>query len=96
MEQDARRRVTDLELQVADYLARLVGQEIHEIDMRSVLTHACGLDAISPDYVERAGRIGVQVVEAMHLAGWEKLKVVGCGSNRASSTVRATPALGES
>jgi predicted P-loop ATPase len=81
-EQDERRLVTELEGQVIEYLARLTSQQIHEVDMRTVLREACGLDASAADYVERAGRLGPLVAEAMNLVGWQKARATGRAARR--------------
>lgn len=89
-EQDDRRLVTELERQVIEYLARLVPQGIHEVDMRTVLHEACGLDVDAADYVERAGRLGPQVAEAMNQAGWQKAKATGRAGRRRNLYVCST------
>jgi predicted P-loop ATPase len=53
-----------------------------EISTRQVMIEALHLEPDKPDYVERAGRLGVQLAAAMQAAGWRKLRTSGRGSAR--------------
>lgn len=80
--QHERMLVTELELSVAEFLARLADQGINEIDTRRVIIAACGLDPDSGDFVERAGRLGPAVAAAMLRSGWSKVRTSGRGALR--------------
>lgn len=88
--QSERRLVTELEQNVENYLARLVAAGISETTMRDVLFSACGIDPGAADYVERAGRLGPQVAQAMHRAGWPRVGVTGRGEHRRTVYRRST------
>jgi putative DNA primase/helicase len=68
-EQRQRVHVTELEADVADYLAAQVGRD--EVSVRDVLVY--GLH-VEPDksYADTARKLGPAVAEAMGLAGWQK------------------------
>lgn len=74
--------VTELEVEIADYLQRLASQGIHEIDMRRVLIDALHVDSHAADFAERAGRLGPQVAAAMRDSGWNRVRTVGRGAQR--------------
>jgi putative DNA primase/helicase len=81
-EQEQRVIVSELEYEVGVYLDRMEAAGIREIEVKQVLTSGLGLDVEKADYVERAGRIGPQVVAAMRSQGWQKVRVMGRGKNR--------------
>lgn len=81
-EQDERVQLTELEERVMDYLERNELSGMKETTTREVFINGLGLDPDKPDYIERAGRIGNQVVVAMRRAGWEKVAAIGRGKAR--------------
>jgi predicted P-loop ATPase len=81
-QQSDRMLVTELEAAVAEYVQRMAGQGHTELTMTAVLCGALHLDSHSPDYVERAGKLGGQVASALQRAGWHKVSTVGRGENR--------------
>jgi predicted P-loop ATPase len=78
-EQQSRVLITELEQAVAEYLA---GLDSTETTVHDVLVWGLHLDAGTPDYAERATRLGPQVAAAMRSAGWEFVERQGRGPNR--------------
>jgi putative DNA primase/helicase len=81
-EQDERVIVSELESEVANYLNRLEGGGIREVEVKQVLIHALNLEPDKSDYADKAGRLGPQVIGVMRSQGWEKVGVVGRGKTR--------------
>jgi putative DNA primase/helicase len=80
-EQSDRVLVTELEADVAEYLAISCGTRA-EVTVREVLVHALRLDPDKGDFAERAGRLGPQVAGALERAGWTKVRTMGRGQAR--------------
>lgn len=89
-EQEDRVIVTELEQEVTAYLDRLVASGSHEVEVKQVLVGALNLEPDKADYVERAGRIGPQVVAVMKQNGWVQIGVRGRGKNRRNIFRRIT------
>lgn len=87
-EQSARVLSTELEDMVTTYLAR---QTADEVSTRDVLIYGLHLDPDASDYVERAGRIGRQVAEAMERTGWHRVRTVGRADTRRTIYRRGAP-----
>lgn len=81
-EQRERVHVTELEADVAEYLARRVDEGRTEVCVRDVLTIGLGLDSQAPGYPDIARRLGASVAEAMERSGWHKVRRVGRGDSR--------------
>lgn len=81
-EQRERVLVSELEADVTEYVAQVQSRGEREISVRELLTHALGLNPDQPDFAERAGRLGPQVAQALHRAGWAKVKTIGRGPTR--------------
>jgi putative DNA primase/helicase len=81
-EQEERVIVTELEQEVTSYLERQEQGGIFEVEVKQIMVHALNLEPDKADYVERAGRIGPQVVAVMKQQGWQKVGIVGRGKNR--------------
>jgi predicted P-loop ATPase len=79
-EQSERVLVTELEAEVADFLAGRSADS--RVTVQEVLIGACHLSLKSPDYAAQAARLGVQVAHAMEACGWTRLKREGRGANR--------------
>jgi putative DNA primase/helicase len=81
-EQDERVIVSELEHEVIAYLDRMETSGTLEVEMKAVLVHGLNLEPDKPEYVERAGRLGPQVVAIMKSQGWEKFGHRGRGPKR--------------
>lgn len=79
-EQEARRYVSELEQDVAEYLARMAGQGHTELAVRDVLRDALGIN--STDDPRAAAGVGPQVAAAMARAGWQRVTRSGRGEHR--------------
>jgi len=88
-EQDARRYVTELEQDVADYLERMAGQGFTELAVRDVLRDALHVD--STDDPRAAAGLGPQVAAAMARAGWHRVTRIGRGEKRRTLYRLVTP-----
>lgn len=88
-EQRERVLVSELEQDVAEYLATVTASEI---TTREVLIHGLRLDPDKPDYSERAGRLGPHVASALERADWHKVRTVGRGVHRRTIYQRQQPA----
>lgn len=88
-EQDARRYVTELEQDVADYLERMAGQGFKELAVRDVLRDALHID--STDDPRAAAGLGPQVAAAMARAGWHRVTRTGRGDKRRTLYRQGTP-----
>lgn len=82
LEQEERTVTTELEQEVGAYLDRQEAVGVFEVDVKTVMIAALNLEPDKADYVERAGRIGPQVVSAMRQFGWQKVGIVGRGKTR--------------
>ncbi len=80
VEQEARMLVTTIEEQVAEYLDRQVSAGLDEVTTAQVFAGALGFEAAQD--VERAGRLGRQLAEAMQRAGWQRVRASGRGRAR--------------
>lgn len=87
-EQEARRYVTELEQDVADYLERMRMQGHTELAVRDVLRDALGIN--STDDPRAAAGLGPQVAAAMTRAGWHRVTRTGRGDKR-RTLYRLTP-----
>jgi putative DNA primase/helicase len=90
-EQEERVIVTELEQEVTSYLSHLEASGQREIEVKAVLVHALNLEPDKADYVERAGRIGPQVVAVMKQQGWAQVGIRGRGKNRRNVFRKAGP-----
>lgn len=81
-EQEERVVISELEQEVAVYLDRIEARGGREVEVKEILVQACHLDPDKPEYLERAGRIGNQVIRALISHGWVRKKVVGRGKQR--------------
>lgn len=81
-QQEARVIVSELEGEVTAYLESLEASGQTEVDVKQVMVFGLNLDPEKSDYIERAGRVGSQVVTAMRSQGWQKIGVVGRGKGR--------------
>jgi putative DNA primase/helicase len=81
-EQEERVVRTELESEVVAYLERLEMSGTREIEVKQVLVYACHLDPDKSDYIEKAGRIGMQVIGVLNSQGWVRKKVIGRGKAR--------------
>lgn len=79
-EQDARHYVTELEQDVADYLARMEPQGCEEVSVRDVLLHALRIDSATDP--RGAAAVGDRVAAALNRAGWERVARTGHGEHR--------------
>jgi predicted P-loop ATPase len=79
-EQEARRYVTELEQDVAEYLERMAAQGHTELAVRDVLRDALGV--LTTDDPRAAAGLGPQVAAAMARAGWKRVTRMGHGRNR--------------
>lgn len=79
-EQEARRYVTELEQDVAEYLARMAAQGHTELAVKDVLRDALHIN--STDDPRAAAGIGPQVAAAMTRAGWQRVTRMGRGEHR--------------
>ena len=79
-EQEARRYVTELEQDVADYLARMASQGHTELSVKDVLRDALHIN--STDDPRAAASIGPQVAAAMSRAGWQRIARTGRADKR--------------
>lgn len=79
-EQDARVLETALEQQVAEYLDRQAAAGLDEVTTAQVFQGALGFDPAQD--VERAGRLGRPLAEALQRAGWQRVRAVGRGRAR--------------
>ena len=84
-EQGHRVLVTEIEADVAEYLTRMADQGHTEIDAKSVMVHALGVDPSTSGFADQAVRLGAQVAAAIERAGWAKLKRQGRGVSRRST-----------
>lgn len=89
-EQRGRLLVTELEADVADYLARLVRQGKSEVTVREVFIDALNLDPRDRSFVGSCRQLGREVAQAINRAGWQKVRATGRGVNR--RTVYGCPA----
>lgn len=71
-EQRARVYVSELESDVAEYLAEQRKAGKREISVRDVLVYGLRLDPDSPTYADQARKLGAAVAEALVHCGWEK------------------------
>lgn len=94
IEQDERVVVGELEHEVIAYLDRLEASGTREVEVKQVLVYACHLDPDKADYVERAGRIGNQVIRALIAEGWAKQKITGRGKSRKNVYVKRNNSQG--
>lgn len=79
-EQDARRYVTELEQDVAEYLERMAAQGHTELAVRDVLRDALGIN--STDDPRSAAAVGHQVAATMARGGWRRVTRAGRGDSR--------------
>lgn len=79
-EQDARRYVSELEQDVAEYLERMAAEGHTELAVRDVLRDV--LDINSTDDPRAAAAVGAQVAAAMNRAGWHRVTRSGRGERR--------------
>jgi putative DNA primase/helicase len=70
-EQGARVHVTEIEQDVAAYLATQAARS--EITVRDVLVYGLKLNPDDASYAENARRLGPQVADALAISGWRKL-----------------------
>jgi predicted P-loop ATPase len=90
-EQEERVIVTELEQEVAMYLDRQEMSGIREVEVKQVLVNALNLEPDKADYVERAGRMGPQVVAVLKQQGWAQVGIRGRGKNRRNIFRKVTP-----
>jgi putative DNA primase/helicase len=81
-EQEDRVVISELEREVGVYLDRIEASGTREIEVKEILIHACHLDPDKPEYVERAGRIGMGVIRVLLSQGWSRKKIIGRGKSR--------------
>lgn len=80
--QEERTVVTELEEMVIAYLHRLEIGGAREVEVRQIMIAALNMDPDKPDFVERAGRVGNQVIGVLRSQGWGRKKIVGRGKDR--------------
>jgi len=80
-EQESRVPVTELEADVAEYLAQL-GKRQTEITAREVFVNALKLDPNSGQYAEQTARLGARVAAAIKRAGYSKVGTRGRGKTK--------------
>jgi putative DNA primase/helicase len=71
--------VSELEQDVAEYLATVTTDEV---TTREVLVYGLRLDPEKSDYAERAGKLGTHVASALERTGWFKVRTTGRGDSR--------------
>ncbi|WP_405220184.1 VapE domain-containing protein [Lentisalinibacter sediminis] len=79
-EQQRREYRTELEQHVADYLGRLEAKGVSEVTTTDVFRHALGLEL--PKDMEKARRLGPEMVAAMGDLGWRRVGEKGRYPNR--------------
>lgn len=82
IEQDERILVSELEVLVGEYLQGLVEKDIHEVTTRNVFVDALHLDPTDKSFADLCRRHGPEVANAMHRAGWSRVKTTGRGKTR--------------
>jgi putative DNA primase/helicase len=68
-QQQGRVHVSELELDVQQYLTTVTG---NEVTVRNVLMFGLGLDPAKPIYADNARKLGPAVAEALDRCGWQK------------------------
>ena len=74
--------VAELETEVTLYLDMMAANGTTEISAKQVMVEALHFEPDKPDFAERAGRVGLQVANAIQRAGWVKIGTMGRGKAR--------------
>jgi predicted P-loop ATPase len=88
-EQAQRVLVTELEQRIAEYLDAQLNAGITETTTGDVFRFALDIDPAHD--VERAGRLGRQLADALQNAGWQRVKAMGRGRSRRVVYRKTTP-----
>lgn len=81
-EQAERVQRTELEADVAEYLADLRRVGKYEVTVRDVLAGPLNINPEDASYAERARKLGGEVAKALELCGWQRIARQGRGDNR--------------